>query len=271
MPTDRLQPGQNFGAMTTSIRSGGLAINTADHTPGMRVPRHEHANAYVCVVMAGAFDLQLARGELECAAGTLIAHPAGHTHANRFSDQHGHCLNVHVSDAWSDERALRDWFADYRHVRLGASSPALLRLAHEMRCEDSAAPLAASAAGIDLLAEAMRASTAPALAPPWMRRVMDRLEADLAQPPTLSELADEVGLHASHVSRAFRQACGETVGEYLRRRRVEQAERLLAGPQSLAEIAALAGFADQAHFTRVFRRRFGITPGARRRAMQTRF
>jgi len=100
--------------------------------------------------------------------------------------------------------------------------------------------------------------------------VIDRLEADLPQAPTLTELAAEVGVHPAHLSRAL-QVRGETVGEYLRRRRVEQAERALAGPRPLAEIAADAGFADQAHFTRVFRRHFGMTPAARRRAMQTRF
>ena len=81
MSLDRLLPGENFGAMTQSLRSGGVSINAADHAAGMRVPRHEHANAYVCVVMAGGFDLQLAHRDLQCGAGTLIAHPAGDTHA----------------------------------------------------------------------------------------------------------------------------------------------------------------------------------------------
>jgi AraC-like DNA-binding protein len=43
------------------------------------------------------------------------------------------------------------------------------------------------------------------------------------------------------------------------------AHRALTGDLSLAQIAAAAGFSDQAHFTRVFRRHFGISPGARRR------
>jgi AraC family transcriptional regulator len=269
MPFDKLLPGQNFGAMTRTLSSGGLLINAADHTPGMRIPRHEHASAYLCVVLAGGFELQRPGGDVDCIAGTLVAHPAGDSHANRFGEQFGRCMNIHVGDGWGADRALREWLADPRHVRLGASSPALLRLAREIEANDSAAPLAAGAAALELLAEAMRADE-PAAPAPWLRRVIDRLEADLTDAPTLTELAAEVGVHPAHLSRAFRQVRGETVGEYLRRRRVEQAERALAGPRPLAEIAADAGFADQAHFTRVFRRHFGMTPAAPRRANQPR-
>jgi AraC-like DNA-binding protein len=73
------------------------------------------------------------------------------------------------------------------------------------------------------------------------------------------------------VSRVFRRICGETLGEYVRRRRVEEADRALSSDLSLAEIAAETGFSDQAHFTRVFRHHFGVAPGARRRTMRTPF
>jgi AraC family transcriptional regulator len=127
-----------------------------------------------------------------------------------------------------------------------------------------------ASAAIELLADAVRAD-APYGRPAWVARLVDRIEADLACTPSLSHLAAEIGLHPAHLSRVFRKTCGETLGEYVRRRRVEEAERALASDLSLAEIAAQAGFSDQAHFTRVFRRRFGVTPGARRRAMQLPF
>lgn len=266
----RLDHGQNFGAMTHALASSDLVINAADHTPGMVVPRHEHANAYLCVVVAGAFALEARQVLHDCSPGSVIAHPAGHTHANRFGNQFGRCLNIHFGASWNEERSVREWLSDFRHVGVGPAAASLHRLGREMQAGDSAAPLAAASAAIELLADAMRAG-APAAQPRWLARVIDIIEADLAQAPTLGRLAAEVGSHPAHVSRVFRQTFGETVGEYVRRRRVEQAERALAGGLSLAEIAAAAGFADQAHFTRVFRKHFGMSPGARRRAMQLSF
>jgi AraC family transcriptional regulator len=264
-----LAHGQNFGDMTRTIATSDLVINAADHAPWMVVPTHEHANTYLCVVVSGAFELR-ARHRDECRAGSAIAYPAGHIHENRFGRQSSRCVNIHFGPTWTEERWVRDWLRDYHHVGVGPSAPSLRRLDRELCADDSAAPLATASAAIELLADALRAD-APGGRPPWMSRIIDVVESDLACAPTLSQLAAEVGLHPAHVSRVFRKTCGETLGEYVRRRRVEEANRALCGDLSLAEIAAQAGFSDQAHFTRVFRRHFGISPGARRRAMRQAF
>ena len=179
-------------------------------------------------------------------------------------------MNIHFGPMWTEERWVRDWLRDYHYVGVGPAAPSLRRLDREMHADDSAAPLAMASAAIELLADAVRAD-APSGRPAWVARLIDRIESDLACAPTLGHLAAEIGLHPAHVSRVFRRACGETLGEYVRRRRIEEAERALASDLSLAEIAAQAGFSDQAHFTRVFRRHFGVSPGARRRAMQLSF
>jgi AraC family transcriptional regulator len=106
----------------------------------------------------------------------------------------------------------------------------------------------------------------PAVAKVPMQRVVDAIEDDLARTPSLDALARIAGMHASHLSRSFRKTFGESVGGYLRRRRLEAADALLMRAESsLAEIAAAAGFCDQAHFTRAYARHFGLTPGQRRR------
>src|SRR5256885_155059 len=84
------------------------------------------------------------------------------------------------------------------------------------------------------------------------------------------------GAHPASLARAFRAHYGLSVGEYGRRLRLAGAAAELAGSETpLAEIAANAGFADQSHFTRVFRRHVGTTPAryraqARSRAFQDR-
>jgi len=258
-----LDRGQNFGAIRSAVTAGDLCINAADHAPRMIVPRHEHANAYLCVVMAGCLEVR-GRKTIECPAGSVIAYPSGHVHSNRFSDERARCINIHLGPTWVRERWVRDWLDDCRHVRLGTRAHTIAHLAREIDARDSAAAIAAASAAIELLAHVMRAQ-APCGRPAWLERIVEIIEADLANAPGLSSLAAEVGAHPAHVSRAFRRTYGETIGAYVRRRRVEEADRALAeGTLSLAEIAAAAGFSDQAHFTRVFRRHFGLPPGERR-------
>jgi AraC-like DNA-binding protein len=65
-----------------------------------------------------------------------------------------------------------------------------------------------------------------------------------------------------HLARAFREHYGCSIGEYVRRLRIEAAcEELSRANKPLSAIAAAAGFYDQAHFTNVFKAHVGVTPG----------
>ena len=98
--------------------------------------------------------------------------------------------------------------------------------------------------------------------PRWLQSVEDAIEAAGADAPSVGELAALAGVHASHLLRTFRRHHGMTVATYVRRRRIERARIEVAkGDRPLSMIALDAGFSDQSHFTRVFRRAFGQTPG----------
>jgi AraC-like DNA-binding protein len=102
----------------------------------------------------------------------------------------------------------------------------------------------------------------------WLRRVTERLHDDYATPLRLAELAAETGVHEVHLAASFRARKGCTVGEYLRRLRLDAAlHRLCATDDNLATIAAATGFHDQAHLTRLFRARVGVPPGAFRQRL----
>jgi AraC family transcriptional regulator len=96
------------------------------------------------------------------------------------------------------------------------------------------------------------------------RRVLELIDAHLDARLTITRLAAEVGLSPAHFARAFKQTVGRAPHAYLLYLRLERARRLLEGPgeTTLSDIAQRTGFADQAHFTRLFKRAFGITPGA---------
>ena len=98
------------------------------------------------------------------------------------------------------------------------------------------------------------------------RKARELLDASTDGDISLSQLALECGLSTRHFARAFQQSLGVPPHRYLLKRRVEHAKQLLErNTMSLLEIALACGFADQSHFTRVFRASIGLTPGAWRR------
>jgi AraC-like DNA-binding protein len=78
---------------------------------------------------------------------------------------------------------------------------------------------------------------------------------------TLRDLAGQTGLTPSHLCRAFRQATGMTPHAYQLQIRVRHAKALLLAGHPIALAAADAGFWDQAHLTRHFKRTMGVSPG----------
>ncbi len=99
------------------------------------------------------------------------------------------------------------------------------------------------------------------LAPAVVRRVQEYLQAHLAEPVTLGELAREAGLSEYHFARMFGQSLGCPPHRYLLGLRLKRAKQLLAGSEPLASIAAQCGFSSQAHFGNRFREAFGLSPG----------
>ena len=129
-----------------------------------------------------------------------------------------------------------------------------------------------SALGIQLLKQAGVATPAPppargGLAPAVRRRVLELMDASATAHLTIDVLAREAGLSPAHFARAFKESVGRAPHQHLLALRLDRARRLLDAPDAaLSDVALQTGFADQAHFTRFFKRRFGITPGSLRRS-----
>jgi AraC family transcriptional regulator len=98
--------------------------------------------------------------------------------------------------------------------------------------------------------------------PAWLDAVRESLNASLQKPPSLNAVAREFGVHPMHLAATFRRHYGCSVGEHVRRQRVDAAREMLENPDlSLTQIASDVGFADQSHLTRTFKRLTGVTPG----------
>ena len=100
-----------------------------------------------------------------------------------------------------------------------------------------------------------------------LKRARKSLDAQKTRIVHSSELETLTGLSRYELARQFRVMCGTSPYRYVLMRRLDLARKLLGEGRSLVEVAIEAGFADQAHFSRLFKATFGITP-ARYRALR---
>ncbi len=98
------------------------------------------------------------------------------------------------------------------------------------------------------------------------RRVIEFLQARICDEPTLSQIAEQVGLSAFHFARAFKISTGVSPYRYLIQLRIIKARWLLENSDfPISEISARVGYDDPSYFARLFRREVGVTPAAYRR------
>jgi AraC-like DNA-binding protein len=100
--------------------------------------------------------------------------------------------------------------------------------------------------------------------PGAVRRAREYIDSSFAENPSLEKIAEIAGLSASHLLPTFRNIVGMTPHAYLTQRRIAMARHLLTKGRALRTIAIETGYADQAHFSREFRRFYGVTPRASR-------
>ena len=262
-----------FGREARRLELADFTLVESLYPPGSRMPRHTHELAHISVVLRGAYTEYYGRQQRSGEPAMLVLHPPDEDHAVTFHEKGARIFSVHLKPRWLERvrvySKILDRPADFRG---GAPAWLAARLYHESRQTDGASPLMVESLALEIVATASRrAGPTERKAPRWLERVREMLHACPSREVTFSGVAEAVGVHPVHVAREFRRHYRCTMGEYVRRLRVEAACRGLTGSDApLSEIASAAGFYDQSHLTNAFKRLTGMTPGQYRRAFRPR-
>ncbi|MHA7633785.1 helix-turn-helix domain-containing protein [Corallococcus sp. M7] len=262
--------GRYLGTPLQRVEVAGLVLTESTYAPGARLPSHGHRHAGFRLTLEGGFTDVVEGRARECPARSVAFQAPGLEHAQRIRDVRTRTFNIDFSEAsWRSRSALAGRLEP--RVELGSVRLATLgaRVYQEFRRADDVAALAIEGLTLEMLAEAVRASTPGRDAggpPAWLGRVRELLDAVRGPPPTLAALAREAGVSPQRLGRAFRQAYRCSPAEYLRRSRLERAGRALRETgRPLSDVALDAGYCDQSHLTREFRRNLHLTPAEYRR------
>ncbi len=264
-----LAKGRFFGDTLRRRLIEDFTVSDIRFPPEVRVPRHSHLRPIFNFVLAGAYTEYWGRKRVECRPRSLLFHPVGADHSERFSRAGARCLVVEFDPGRLERMETSAEPRDHGLFPAGDVGWVASRLRGELYHGDDLTPLVLEGLLHLLLVETVRRREPTECAPPpFVERARELLDDTFRERPSMAAVAEAAGVHPSHLARAFRRWYDCTPGEYVRRARVEFAcARLAEGSDSLAAIAHAAGFTDQSHFTRTFRRLTGTTPGAYRSAL----
>lgn len=94
-----------------------------------------------------------------------------------------------------------------------------------------------------------------------IKQAKDILIKNMAEPPTLQKLADEIGLNIKKLKQGFKQVYGDTVYGFLFDYKMEYARKLLdSGTYNVNEVGIRIGYSTASHFIAAFKKKFGTTP-----------
>jgi AraC family transcriptional regulator len=268
-----LKAGQFYGKTSQALATGGFRFTEKKYSPDVKLPVHGHELSHFCFVLAGNYREKIGSREFERQPATLVFYPpdASHTEEHFIDGRH---LLVEIDS--NELERLGACGARFDEPGLLGDGSALWLAARMYRefCErDAFSALALESITTELLIDASRKYLkSPERKPPvWLAKAKEYLRENFSAPPGLNELAIAVGVHPTHLARVFRRFERCTVGEYVRRICLERArQKMISTGESLIEIALAAGFADQTHFTRTFKKHTGMTPAEFRKIFRAR-
>ncbi len=248
-------------------RIPGLVLAEVEYAPGQVIVEEHRRARFVLPIRGALFELDPRRAR---EGGVLFFQPAGETQAYRASTAGATCLILEMDEVWlMRARAHAPVLRRRAAFRSGLVVHLARRLYGEFRLRDEVSRLAIESIALGLLAEASRRATKQdrEIAPAWLVHARQFVEVHFADRVLLATVAAMVGVHPVHLARTFRRTYDTTFAEYVRELRVEYARRqLVSSGTSLSDIAAAAGFCDQSHLCRLFKRATGLSPAEYRGA-----
>ena len=244
-------------------RTVSATIEEENHNRAFSYSKHDHKRAYFTLTDNFVYREELGRKTLYHPANTILWRPAGISHADSMKHKNGCSFSVFLGDSGlqtlSDYAQIPNEFSEHNSYLVFLAG----RLHHEFKNWDSCSPLVSEGLVLEMIGRAAKFRHRVRKEPPkWLKDVVEILDCDFADKQTNRKLADIVAIHPIHLARIFRQFYGCSIGEYVKKKRVEFATGLLIKKEvPLAEIAYASGFSDQSQFTRVFKAETGVTPG----------
>jgi AraC family transcriptional regulator len=257
--------GNFYGEMVRQYQAGGFSLSETRYLPQTKLPRHSHESHYFCFVLCGSYRESFEQRARDCEPAMTLYHPAGELHAQEIDKTAVNLFRIEVRPARLQYPTHRTLSIAGRDFKVGPHIGVIDRLYRELCDPDPVSHLAIEGLALELIALLARASDGRKKnhpqPPRWLRQAHELVASRYLEQLTLADIAGTVGIHPMTLAREFHRVYGCTVGQMVRRKRIKFACReLLKRDMTVAETAVAAGFYDQSHFARTFKKIMGLTP-----------
>lgn len=261
-----LPAGHFYGKSHTVSHVAGLRLHETSYAAGLRLPRHRHQSPCFSLMLQGALTEKYSARILESEPRSICFNAADEEHSNVIHDKGARFFIIELGDEWTRRAPT------FRSTVFQAGELNWLgfRLYREFQQPDETSPIAIEGLTLEMIA-AMARCHGPTKkeAPSWLREARELINAHYLESLTVSSIAKTVGVHPVHLARTFRATFHSSIGEYIRGLRIQFAcEEISSTNLPLVQIAARAGFYDQGHLSRLFKRFTGMTPAQYRSLSQ---
>jgi AraC family transcriptional regulator len=254
--------GKYLGINKNERSIGGIILSETAYQEGFASDWHVHENSYFAFVMNGGCVETRKTESIECVPGKLLFYNWEEPHRNHHYQTGTRIFNIELTNQWLADLGVD---AITEKGALTVSNPdqkfLLLKIFSEYRLEDNHSSVSIEDMTINLLASLDASDHLDAAIPKWANRLVEILHDRWQENIPLKELSVALGIHPITISRYFPKYYQCTIGEYLRKIRIDKSLGLIRkGETNLTSIAHICGFTDQSHFIKIFKKETGLLP-----------
>ena len=254
-----------LGESLTKINNGRFILTETRHEADLSLKMHSHEYANLVCILEGDYTENIGRKSFECVSRSLLLKPAGELHLDQYRHGGSHCLVIEILPEMEESfQRLPALLQEVRYIKTAETSNITSRIYDELCIADGISEMAIEALTLELLVHINRQTPRrpKSKTPPWILQARDFIHDNFADPISLSDIATAAEIDSSHLTRVFRRTFHCSIGEYIRKLRLDYAaDQLVKSDRTLIEISLSAGFYDQSHLSRSFKTSYGLTPG----------
>ena len=200
--------GTLHGSAQVRRRVAGFVVTESDYAANLRIGRHDHELASLCIVLKGGYDESFGsrNARRRAAPGAVIVHPEGEHHEETHDPVDTRLLTVEIdAEFLRTLRPLARAMGDAWHRTDYVIAALAYRLRSGLARVDRGSALVVESGILEILSVLDRARSTQAGDAGWLGRVRDALEAGFQEPPTMGQLSALAGVHPVYLARAFRR------------------------------------------------------------------
>lgn len=254
----RLKEGHFLGTASQTFQLDGIIVSQTRYQTPVFQGWHCHEHHHLTLLLAGGNQEQRSRKEQEVSAGQLLYYYSGERHKNSRTQYPSKNINIEIPETFLAQHGLQFSTLEKFPVQQAQMKYAMLQIYRECMLADQLLPTTLPALLLPVF-------TAPPIRkqvmPPWLAQLKTLLHDRWSDTLSLNEMAVILGIHPVTISRYFPVYFHCSLGEYIRKIKIDHAMQLIqTTDQSLTTIAYACGFFDQSHFIRTFKQVTGFLP-----------